>query len=39
LQDGADDHDGGAEDNHTLAAERVSDEDGDDGAEEAAEVV
>jgi hypothetical protein len=29
LQDGADNHDGGAEDNHALAAERVSDKDGD----------
>jgi hypothetical protein len=39
LQDGADNHDGGAEHNHTLAAQGVSDKDGDDGADEAAEVV
>lgn len=39
LESGADDHDGSAEGNHLLAAERVSDPDGDDGAEEAAEIV
>ena len=39
LQDGADDHDGGAEHDHAPPAQRVADPDGDDGAQEAAEVV
>lgn len=39
LQSGADDHDRGTEDNHALATEGVTDEDGDDGADEAAKVV
>lgn len=39
LQDGADNHDAGAEHDHALAAELVGNEDGDNGAEEAAEVV
>jgi hypothetical protein len=39
LQSCADDHDGGADDDHAPAAEGVADEDGHDGTEEAAQVV
>lgn len=39
LKGGSDDHDAGAEHDHLSAAEPVADEDGDDGADEAAEVV
>lgn len=39
LEDGADDHDGGAQHDHSLAAQGVAQKDGQDGAEETAEVV
>lgn len=39
LQSGADDHDGGADDDHFPATEGVADPDGEDRAEEASQVV
>lgn len=39
LQDGADNHDGRAEHDHTLASEGVADKDSDHGAKEASQVI
>lgn len=39
LEDGADSHDGGSQHDHSLATEGVANEDGDDSAEKASQVV
>lgn len=39
LESGADNHDGGTDEDHLSATKRISDEDGDDGADEATQVI